>query len=228
MEVVMKVPVALSVVLLSLLQACASAPHTASLKPNIEFRESNQGQGVDVELQVVDGRGEKQVGRGSQAAIAADHEILAAVRGGFVSGLRKKGFTVVDQPSPKARVLRIDLQNLRYFTSPKPFSGVATEAVLHAVVRDREAKYEQTYRTETHGPVIATTSDNERQLRDTLGTAIVEVFRDGHLMAFLQGGPPSPISAVEQPTSVQGVRPPAQDAAYDGRGKDPEWTTVTR
>jgi len=172
---------------------CAFKPQKANIAPTISVMASSEGNGVAVAVRVTDERPSKSLGRrgtayGAAAEITAAQDIAAVVHKEIIDGLKKKGFTIVDDTGTSNTKLSVEVRLLEYSTSQGFWTGgVNIRGALKAVAGRNGKVYEKMYRTdkEERVLVVPTADTNEKWINDALSEILGQLFDDKGLMLFL-------------------------------------------
>lgn len=189
--------IACVVVSLLLLPGCAFNSQTARLAPTVDVQSSDEGRGVSVALRVVDERSSKSLGHrgtayGAAAEITAAQDVAVVVHDQLVTGLQKKGFSVVDYKSNTNPRLTVEVRSLEYSTSQGFWTGgVKIESALKVQAASGTDNYERMYRSEKEERVVVvpTASTNEQWINGALSDVLKQVFEDIGLFRFLANTP---------------------------------------
>ncbi len=110
----------------------------------------------------------------------------------IIEGLKKKGFTAVDDTSASSTKLSVEVRLLEYSTSQGFWTGgVNIKGALKAVASKNGKSYEKMYRTdkEERVVVVPTAQTNEKWINDALSEVLKQLLDDNGLTLFLTQEP---------------------------------------
>lgn len=181
-----------ALVLGAMLTGCAFQPQKVTLQPAVAITQGTEGQGVSVEVRVVDERPSTSLGRrgtayGAAAEITAGSDLEAVVRNKISEALSAHGFNVNDGGASDAR-LKVEVHLLEYSTSQGFWTGgVQIQGALKAVAAKGGGTYEQMYRSnrEERVAVVPTAKTNEEWINSALSDVLTQLVSDQKLIEFL-------------------------------------------
>lgn len=185
---------ALSIVAVALLlSGCAFNRQTANLSPTVTVMDSQEGHDVKVFVTVTDERPSKSLGRrgtgyGAAAEITAAQDVAVTVKEKVTTGLKKRGFEVVEDVGAANASFAIEVRLLEYSTSSGFWTGgVHVKGALKGLVTKNGKTYEKMYRSEKEERVmvVPTAETNEKWINNALSAVLQEMADDSGLLMFL-------------------------------------------
>ncbi len=181
-------------VIVVVLSACAFAPHKQiAIKPDISVTNSTIGQGQNIGIVVVDERTKSTLGtrgvRGVGSEIAVEGDLRIPIRNSIADGLKRQGFTPVNENPPDDRQLRVEIRNLDYNVIMGFWSGtLKTGCGLKGVcILGNSRPYEKLYLGEFQESIQVVQSEaaNERYINAAVSSAVNNLLQDIQLMRCL-------------------------------------------
>lgn len=179
---------------------CAFQPHKpVVIKPEINVKPGEFGQGREVSINVVDERPKSTLGtrgvRGIGTEIGVEGDLRVPIRNAIADGLKRHGFQPVDNRSSDIRELRVEIRNLDYNVTMGFWAGtLRTECGLKAVcILGSTRPFENLFRGEFQESVQVVQSEevNERYINSAVTSAVNSLLNDAQLMQCL-GTPRQP------------------------------------
>lgn len=176
-----------------LLAGCTQTPQQVWLAPTVHVQASFEGNGTTIAVNVVDGRPSKSLGyfgktRDASSEITTAQDITAVVAQEILTGMRNKGFVVVDGKSKGDAKLTVEVRLLDYSTAPDTLTGSVNIKSALRVVAAKNGKYlEKTYRADNEKRVVVVPSaaTNEQWINEAFSDVLRQLFADSQLSLFL-------------------------------------------
>lgn len=181
------------------ISGCADKPQNIRLVPDIPVVESSKGNGKMITVKVVDKRPNSVIGYRASSTISNGGEITLnqslekLVLYESIKGLAKKGFNALVCRPDEQPVLRIEIDEFRYYTSTSFWTGgIHTKASLKAFVNLNNSNltkrfYENIYvvSNEKRNVVVSTAAQNEKIINEMLNDVLKKLLDDNQLIEFM-------------------------------------------
>ena len=180
-----------------LFSGCALAPHKpVAIKPELSVTESTIGQNQKIWINVSDERPRPTLGTrgisGIGSEISIEGQLSLALRNSLTDGLRRLGFSPIDNRISDARELRVEVRNLDYTVMAGFWTGtLRTECILKGFCVVGETRpYENIYHGEYQETIVFYKSeeDNERYINSAVSQAVNALLADPQMIRWLATG----------------------------------------
>lgn len=176
------------------LAGCALSPQQVVVTPTVNTQTADIGRGRDLELVVLDARGDRPIGtRGgiyhNSSVITLARSLPETARPALVAAFGRLGFRVADRPTSGARAT-VSVVDLAYRSTQQ---GIFVKSVeLHAKVQVVVEMGNDTYRNEADQSKdvsnwrIPSEQRNEELINEVLGDALSAALSEAALLEFLR------------------------------------------
>ena len=176
---------------LMLASACAFVPHEADIEARAPLTGSTIGEGVAIDLQVLDDRETTDIGKRAFGELAGDitaDDVVHVLEREVVAIFESHSFEVVPLGSDYDADVEVRLRSFKFFLEPGWWTGEENTNVVVAVEAEKgDRDFDLTYRSTSKEDIFV--APGESAIDDALSDALTDVLRqfasDLDLMNFL-------------------------------------------
>lgn len=173
--------------------AGCSQQHFVKIDPALPVSRSDLGQNTILGLKVIDSRPNNLISKWKgkfnfrRFRIIPEQDLADVLYAKIAIGLQKKGFIPKRFPSPKMKILKVEILKLKsIYDENSPNRGVKVSAVLRAYCNNKDQTYRREYRERlTRNPIAPTSFPNETLVNASLSGVLKKMFSDDRLLKCL-------------------------------------------